>query len=93
MLIRRIIPDLSFSGSTDSTPAVTMTMQSRDFNGKAVTETVSGSVEESSSDIYTNQVFLRARGRSMNFKVSNADTGVNWRLGTPRLDARPDGRR
>ena len=93
MLISRIIPDLSFSGSTDSTPAVTMTMQSRDFNGKQVTQTVSGSVEESSSDIYTNQVFLRARGRSMSFKVSNADTGVNWRLGTPRLDARPDGRR
>lgn len=93
MLIRRIIPDLSFAGSTDSTPAVTMTMQSRDFNGKAVTETVSGTVEETSSDIYTNQVFLRARGRSMNFKVSNADTGVNWRIGAPRLDARPDGRR
>lgn len=93
MLIRRIIPDLSFAGSTDATPAVTMTMQSRDFNGKAVTETVSGTVEETSSDIYTNQVFLRARGRSMNFKVSNADTGVNWRIGAPRLDARPDGRR
>lgn len=93
MLIRRIIPDLSFSGSSDSTPAVTLTMQSRDFNGKAVTETVTGTVEESSSDIYTNQVFLRARGRSMNFKVSNSDTGVNWRLGAPRLDAQADGRR
>jgi len=93
MLIRRVIPDLSFNGSTDSTPAVTMSMQSRDFNGKAVTETVSGSVEESSSDIYTNQIFLRARGRSMNFKISNADKGVKWRLGAPRLDLRPDGRR
>jgi len=70
-----------------------LSMQSRDFNGKAITETVTGSVEESSSDIYTNQVFLRARGRSVNFKVSNSDKGVNWRVGTPRLDARPDGRR
>ena len=93
MLIRRVIPDLSFSGSTDSTPAVTLTMQSRDFNGKAITETVTGTVEETSSDIYTNQVFMRARGRSVNFKVSNSDKGVNWRVGTPRLDARPDGRR
>lgn len=93
MLIRRVIPDLSFSGSTDSTPAVTLTMQSRDFNGKAVTETVTGTVEETSSDIYTNQVFLRARGRSMNFKVGNSDKGVKWRVGLPRLDARPDGRR
>jgi hypothetical protein len=70
-----------------------MSMQSRDFNGKAVTETVSGSVEESSSDIYTNQIFLRARGRSMNFKINNSDKGVKWRLGAPRLDLRPDGRR
>lgn len=93
MLIRRVIPDLSFNGSTAATPSVTITMQSRDFNGKAITETVSGDVDESSSDIYTNQVFLRARGRSMNFKVSNDDTGVKWRLGAPRLDARPDGRR
>ena len=93
MLIRRVIPDLSFSGSTDSTPAVTITMQSRDFNGKAVTETVTGNVEETSTDIYTNQVFLRARGRSVNFQVGNTDTGVKWRIGAPRLDARPDGRR
>jgi len=93
MLIRRVIPDLSFNGSTDSTPAVTMSMQSRDFNGKAVTETVTGSVEETSSDIYTNQVFMRARGRSMNFKISNSDKGVRWRLGAPRLDVRADGRR
>ena len=93
MLIRRILPDITFNGSSDSTPAVTFTMQSRDFNGKAVNETVTGSVEETSTDIYTNQIFLRARGRSMNFKVSNSDTGVNWRLGVSRLDARPDGGR
>ena len=32
-------------------------MKSGDFNGKAVNETVTGSVEETSTDIYTNQIF------------------------------------
>jgi hypothetical protein len=25
--------------------------------------------------------------------VASTDTGVGWRLGTPRVDIRPDGRR
>jgi hypothetical protein len=33
------------------------------------------------------------RGRSFAIKVSSDDTGVMWRLGTPRIQLRPDGRR
>lgn len=42
---------------------------------------------------YTEQVFMRLRGRQVNLKVESSDLGVSWRLGAPRLDARPDGRR
>ena len=42
---------------------------------------------------YTDQVFMRLRGRQLNLKIESNDVGVNWRLGAPRLDARPDGRR
>jgi hypothetical protein len=42
---------------------------------------------------YTDQVFMRLRGRQVNLKIESNDVGVNWRLGAPRLDARPDGRR
>ena len=45
------------------------------------------------SDEYTDQVFMRLRGRQINLKVESNDIGVDWRLGAPRLDARPDGRR
>jgi len=29
----------------------------------------------------------------MRFKIESEDLGVTWRLGSPRLDIRPDGRR
>ena len=44
-------------------------------------------------DQYTNQVFIRARGRQMNFKIASDTVGTQWQLGMPRVDARPDGMR
>ena len=55
-------------------------------------DAVRGSVI-SGIDNYTDQVFLRLRGRQINLKVESNDVGVDWRLGAPRLDMRPDGRR
>jgi len=42
---------------------------------------------------YTNQVFIRARGRQMSFRISSDTLGTQWQLGMPRVDARPDGTR
>ena len=42
---------------------------------------------------YTTQVNIRVRGRQLSIKVQSADLGVQWQLGAPRLDIRPDGRR
>ena len=44
-------------------------------------------------DQYTNQVFVRARGRQMSFKIESNGIGVQWQLGSPRIDLRPSGRR
>jgi hypothetical protein len=44
-------------------------------------------------DTYTQQVFTRIRGRSVILRVGSDGLGVQWRLGTPRLDIRLDGRR
>jgi hypothetical protein len=96
MLIRRIIPDITFDGSTAASPAVDFIMQSRDFSGSDYTESPSGEVVRSVAvpvEQYTNEIFLRARGRQMALKVQSDTTGVRWRLGSPRLDARRDGRR
>ena len=44
-------------------------------------------------DQYTDQLYIRARGRQMAFTVESTASGVAWGLGTPRADIRPDGRR
>jgi len=94
--IRRMIPDLTFRGSTASSPSANITIKTRNFPGgnylqsteSAVTKTASVPVEQ-----FTNQVHLRLRGRSFAFRIESDDSGVGWRLGSPRLDIRTDGRR
>ncbi len=96
MLINRILPDLSFNGSTSNDPAALFTVKSRDFGGDNFTESPSGSaVRTATSPVeqYTDKIDLRARGRQMAIRIENTATGVKWRLGAPRLDARADGRR
>ena len=96
LLIKRIIPDVEFGGSnmiTNPTPSVLLTMKPRNFPGSAYATSPSKNVIETSVDVYTNQVFMRARARQMGFKISSSDIGVQWQLGSPRLDGRPDGKR
>ena len=95
MLTRRMIPDISFDGSTAEAPEVTLTVRPRNFPGSAfrVDPADSQRVIETSVGAYTDQVFIRARARQMALKVSSNQLGVQWQLGAPRLDARPDGRR
>ena len=93
MLMKRIIPDISFDGSPSNTPEAFMTIKPRNFPGAAYTNIDVGTVIQTSVDIYTDQVFLRARARQMGFKISSTGLGVQWQLGSPRLDGRPDGKR
>jgi len=93
LLIKRIIPDIDFNGSTATNPAVRMTMKPRNFPGAAYGSSPSQRVIETTVDQYTNQIFLRARARQMGFDIQSEDLNVQWQLGSPRLDGRPDGRR
>jgi len=96
LFMSKMIPDLTFRDSTASLPSATMTLQARNYPGglylqtqaKAVTRTATVPLEQ-----WTNQVNLRLRGRAFSLKLESTDTGVGWRLGTPRVDIRPDGRR
>ena len=44
-------------------------------------------------DRFTGQVNTRVRGRQMSIKASSDQIGVQWQLGSCRLDVRPDGRK
>lgn len=95
MLVRRMIPDISLAGSTASAPEVTLQVRPRNFPGSSARPDAADSqrVIESSIGTYTDQVFMRARARQMALKISSNQLNVQWQLGAPRLDARPDGRR
>jgi hypothetical protein len=108
MLLRRIIPDVNFTDSDIAnavtgaplTPEATITVGVRNFPGAVSASTNASGLStsrnvltEATIDQYTNQVFIRARGRQMNFKIGSSGVGVQWQLGMPRADARPDGRR
>ena len=94
--IRRLIPDVTFRDSTNETPRANLVVKTRNFPGVTFSETSSDTISQSASspiELFTEQVHLRLRGRSFAFRIESDVTGVMWRLGTPRLDIRPDGRR
>ena len=94
MLTRRLIPDINFNGSTAQAPEVTITVRSRNFPGSQYQTDPSDNqrIIETAFGLFTNQVFVRARGRQLALKVSSDDLDVQWQLGSPRLDARSDGK-
>ena len=97
----RIIPDLTFSNSTNApdgtTPRVTMTIAGLYNSGSGRIDTASGLVSKSSAYLlteeFTGQIFTRIRGRQMVFQIGSNQVNTCWQLGAPRLDLRPDGRR
>ena len=80
IFINRIIPDLTFNGSTASSP-----------DTETVTRTATSTTVP--FEQFTNQAFVRLRGRSFAFKISSSGSGVRWRLGSTRVDFRSDGKR
>ena len=94
VLTKRILPDLSFAGSNAGAPEVTFAIRSRNFPGSAFnTPDDFEPVIETTVDQFTDQIFLRVRARQIALKVSSEDLGVQWQLGSPRVDGRPDGKR
>jgi hypothetical protein len=101
-LVWRVIPDVTFDGSTVNTPQVNFTVLPRANPGAnygssdnpAVASTQNyQNVRTYNVQQFTEYAYVRIRGRQMAFQLSSSDLGVSWQLGAPRLDVRPDGRR
>ena len=100
IFINSIIPDLTFNGSTVDNPSVNITVEGRNFPGGDYLQTNTSAVTRtavSTSTIpfeqWTNKADIRVRGRSFALSLTSSNVGVRWRLGSPRIEARPDGRR
>jgi len=98
----RVLPDISFVGSEAASPTATMYLLPMQNSGSGynspasvggisnapITRTAVLPIEE-----FTGQINTRVRGRQMAMKIESTAIGVQWQLGAPRLDIRPDGRR
>jgi hypothetical protein len=98
----RLIPDVTFDGSASAAPSVNFTVRPRQNPGAnygtsdnpAVTSKQSyASTTTYNVQQFTEQVFVRIRGRQMAFKLQSDTLGTQWQLGAPRIDVRADGRR
>ena len=98
----RMIPDITFDGSSVNNPSVTFSMRPRQNPGSsygpapapAVTSTLNYQAQRSYLvQQFTQIVYTRIRGRQMAFKISSDGLGVQWQLGVPSIDVRADGRR
>jgi hypothetical protein len=98
----RLIPDLTFDGSNVNQPTAMFTVLPRANSGAPYGNSNNPEVVSTQNyqnqrtyaiQEFTQQVYVRIRGRQMAFKVSSTELGVQWQLGVPRIDIRPDGRR
>jgi len=95
--ISKVLPDLTFENSTATNPTTTMTIESLVNSGSGVTQTYPNPVYSvninGNPETFTGYVYTRIRGRQFIFKMESNQLGTTWQLGSPRFDARPDGRR
>jgi hypothetical protein len=85
-----VTPTVDFSVIAKKNPgAATYTTNE---SGETLTDSVTA-VSSSTIDQFTQQAYLRARGRSMAIKIASSAKNVAWELGVPRAEVRTDGRR
>jgi hypothetical protein len=100
--IWRILPDITFRQSTANSPQVTMTLLPLQNSGSGYNSPASVGGDDDAVVVrsatvpveqFTGQVYVRVRGRQLVFKIEGNQLGLQWQLGAPRIDIRPDGRR
>jgi len=98
----RIIPDITFNGSTVNNPVANFTIRPRknpgaNYGADNIPNVISAQNYQNQGNYnvqqFTEIVYVRARGRQLALKVGSEGLGVAWQLGVPRLEVRPDGRR
>ena len=86
MMIDRVVPDFSFSGS--ATPSVNMTIKGSNFPLETPSSIATATITNT-----TKQSNIRARARHTVLRLESTGTGYGWRLGGFRFGMRQDGRR
>jgi len=96
LFLKQVIPDITFTGSTSVNPDVSFTMKSRNNPGANFNETAQVTTQRSATspvEQFTEKLNYRLRGRSFALRIDSTSLGTKYKLGTPRVDIRQDGRR
>lgn len=102
VFIRRVLPDITFNGSTTGSPQATLTIKPMKNSGSGfnnptsvggnsnatVTRIATAPIEQ-----FTGQVFIRVRGRQFVMRLESNQLGATWQMGAMRVDVKPDGKR
>ena len=94
--VSRVIPDIQFTGNVDTGASgqnVDIVLKRRNYPGEELTTALT-----SSCTSVTTRIDTRVRGRQAVLRIQSNDTDVNavgtsFRVGSMRLDVKPDGRR
>ena len=87
--IQKLIPDISFAKSDASaTNQATFTLKGQRFPGTGFETSKAITVGDDAT-----QNYVRVRGRSFGLRVESSNVQMNWRLGSPRVDIKNDGKR
>jgi hypothetical protein len=98
----RVLPDITFRGSTASNPQATMTLLPLKNSGSGYQNPASVAGDNSATitrtavlpiEEFTGIVYTRVRGRQMAMKIESSGLGTTWQLGSPRIDVKMDGKR
>ncbi len=87
VFIKRLIPDFTQLG-TNTSGVLEHTVKRRNFPGQSFT--TAAVVEPTAT---TTENFIRVRGRQFAVRFASDEAGFGWRLGSPRIDIQPDGRK
>ena len=93
--IRRMIPDVKFTGTGGSDQQLNVVLKQRNFPGESLTTDQTSSFTAS-----TTKIDMRGRARQATLRFESDDDaaegvrlGVGFRIGGTRLDIRPNGKR
>ena len=93
--IRRIIPDIKFTGDGGTEQTINMVVKTRNFPAEslstATTATCTSSTSKIDTRIRARQAVLRVESDDDNTAGNNI--GVGFRIGVTRMDVQPNGRR
>jgi hypothetical protein len=103
VFIRRVLPDVTFRGSTaGTTPKMTLTLKPLRNSGSGFNTPLSVG-GDAAADVnriatvpieeFTGQVFIRVRGRQFVLRLESNQIGTTWQAGGTRVDYKLDGKR